>query len=40
MWNIFKILNLLSVFISAYWWVTANFPVLLLTLFINIAMIP
>lgn len=40
MWTIFKILNLLSVLVSAYMWPTANFPILWLVLLLDLAMIP
>ncbi len=40
MWTIFKLLNLVSVLISAYIWVTANIPVVWLTVIMDLAMIP
>ena len=38
MWNIFKILNLITVLSSAYCWVTANIPVLFIMAVMDIAM--
>lgn len=38
MWNLFKVLNLITVLSSAYFWVTANIPVLIIMTIMDIAM--
>ena len=39
MWTIFKLLNLISIFASAYIWITARMPKTMLMLFLDLAMI-
>ena len=39
MWTIFKLINLISIYVSAYIWVTAHMPKIILTLLLNGAMV-